>query len=73
MLKKYTLMDSKHALEFESLELQNLVSRDGNIGFQFSNLDLNINANVRSLQNLSGYGFYSNRNLAFPYIQALQT
>ena len=53
------------ALEFESLELQNLVSRDGNIGFQFSNLDLNINANVRSLQNLNGYGFYSNRNLAF--------
>ncbi len=52
-------------LEFESLELKNLVSSGGNIGFEFSNLDLNINANVKSLQNLNGFGYYSDKNLSF--------
>ena len=60
-------------IELEYLDLKNLVSSNGNIGFQFSNLDLKLNSNLRGMQNLDGVGYFSNRNLSLSISSRLAT
>ena len=60
-------------IELEYLDLKNLVSNNGNIGFQFSNLDLKLDSNLRGMQNLDGIGYFSNRNLSLSISSRLAT